>query len=159
MNNHSITTLIVAALIVENFVLLSLYFNKNSGKTIRQWYSQFTIGAYIMDVMSAIIGAFLATLLTSNYYMQFVLVVIIGLIHDISFGLFLNSINTKNSKILDFFKNYAKEYGKKILFVDALILVSTLAISNNLLKKFSYNIIVFFGFLFSYFSLLLVYSF
>lgn len=159
MNNHSITTLIVAALIVENFVLLSLYFNKNSGKTIRQWYSQFTIGAYIMDVMSAIIGAFLATLLTSNYYMQFVLVVIIGLIHDISFGLFLNSINTKNSKILDFFKNYANEYGKKILFVDALILVSTLAISNNLLKKFSYNIIVFFGFLFSYFSLLLVYSF
>ena len=68
-------------------------------------------------------------------------------------------VNTKNSKILDFFKNYAKEYGKKILFVDALILVSTLAISNNLLKKFSYNIIVFFGFLFSYFSLLLVYSF
>jgi len=159
MNNHSITTLIVAALIVEYFVLCALYFNKNSGKTIRQWYSQFTIGAYVMDVTSAIIGAFLATLLTSNYYMQLLFVVLIGLIHDISFGLFLNSVNTKSSKVLEFFKSYAKENGKIILFVDALILVSTLAISNNLLNNLSEPNIIFLGIASSYFGLLMVYSF
>lgn len=159
MNNHTITTLITGALIVEYFILVTLYFNKNSGKTIRQWYNQFTIGAYAMDVTSATIGAFLATLLTSSYYLQLLCVLLIGLIHDLLFGLFLNSVNTKSSKVLEFFKNYAKEYGKKILFVDALILLSTLLVSNYLLNTFSNTIIIFLGIVFSYFSLLMVYSF
>ena len=159
MNNHSITTLIASAILVEHFVLCLLYFNKNSGKTIRQWYNQFTIGAYAMDVTSAIIGAFLATLLTSSYYLQLLFVVIIGLIHDISFGLFLNSVNTKSSKVLEFFKNYAKEYGKKILVVDALMLLSTLLVSNYLLNNFSNDNIIFLGVLSSYIGLLMVYSF
>ena len=159
MNNHTITTLITGALIVEYFILVSLYFNKNSGKTIRQWYNQFTIGAYAMDVTSATIGAFLATLVTSSYYLQLLCVLLIGLIHDLLFGLFLNSVNTKSSKVLEFFKNYAKEYGKKILFVDALILLSTLLVSNYLLNTFSNTIIIFLGIVFSYFSLLMVYSF
>lgn len=159
MNNHTITTLITGALIVEYFILVTLYFNKNSGKTIRQWYNQFTIGAYAMDVTSATIGAFLATLLTSSYYLQLLFVLLIGLIHDLLFGLFLNSVNTKSSKVLEFFKNYAKEYGKKILFVDALILLSTLLVSNYLLNTFSNTIIIFLGIVFSYFSLLMVYSF
>lgn len=159
MNYHTITTLIVGAIIVENIVLYILYFNKKRGKTIRQWYREFTIGAYTMDITSAIIGTLLATLLTANYYLQFVYVVIIGLIHDTSFGLFLNSINTKTSKILEFYKDYAKEYGKKILLVDALILVSTLFVSNVLLKTFSNSVIIFLGVLFSYIGLLFVYSF
>jgi hypothetical protein len=159
MNYHSITTLIIAAIIVENIVLYMLFFNKNSGKTIRQYYREFTIGAYSMDITSAIIGSYLAILLAPNFYMQLVYVVIIGLIHDTSFGLFLNSINTKSSKILQFFKDYAKEYGKKILIVDALILLSTLLVSNFLYKTLSNTIIIFLGILFTYIGLLFVYSF
>ena len=112
-----------------------------------------------MDITSAIIGAYLATLFTSNLYLQLLCVVIIGLIHDISFGTFLNSINTKSSNVLEFFKKYAKEYGTQILFVDALILVSTLLVSNFLLNYFSNANIAFLGVLFVYFSLLFVYSF
>ena len=112
-----------------------------------------------MDITSLIIGTLLATLLTANYYLQFVYVIIIGLIHDTSFGLFLNSVNTKTSKILEFYKDYAKEYGKKILLVDALMLISTLFVSNVLLKTFSNNVIIFLGVLFSYIGLLFVYSF
>jgi len=159
MNNHSITTLVAAAIIVDTIVGYLVFFNKNSGKTIRQWYNQFTIGAYAMDIASLIIGAFIATLLTSSYYLQLLYVVLIGLIHDISFGLFLNNVNTKSSKVLAFFKNYAKEYGKLILLVDALMLVSTLIVSNYLLKNLSNNNIIFLGVLFSYIGLLMVYSF
>jgi len=158
MNYHTIITLAVGAIIVDTIVGYILLLTK-SGKTIRQWYSQFTIGAYTMDIASLVIGTYIATLLTSNYYLQFVYVVIIGLIHDTSFGLFLNSVNTKTSKILEFYKDYAKEYGKKILLVDALILVSTLFVSNVLLKTFSNNVIIFLGVLFSYIGLLFVYSF
>jgi hypothetical protein len=158
MNYHNIITLAVGAIIVDTIVGYILLLTK-SGKTIRQWYSQFTIGAYTMDIASLVIGTFLATLLTTNYYLQFVYVVIIGLIHDTSFALFLNNVNTKGSKILQFFKDYAKEYGKKILLVDALMLISTLLVSNVLINTFSNTNIVFLGVLFSYFGLLMVYSF
>ena len=159
MNNHTILTLAVAAIIVESIGLILIYFTALTRKTIRQWYNEFTLGAYAMDITSVLIGTYLATLFTSNLYLQLVCVVIIGLIHDISFGMFLNSINTKHSKILEFFKKYAKEYGTKILLVDALILVSTLIISNFLLINFSQNNIYFIGIMVSYVGLLFIYSF
>jgi predicted secreted protein len=159
MINHNILTLVVGAIIVECFTLGLIYFTALTRKTIRQWYNEFTIGAYTMDIASAIIGVYLATLFTSNLYLQILYVVIIGLIHDISFGMFLNSINTKSSKVMEFFKKYAKEYGKKILFVDALILVSTLLVSNFLLNYLSNANIAFLGVLFLYIGLLFVYSF
>ena len=158
MNYHTIVTLAVAAIIVDTVVGYILLLTK-SGKTIRQWYNQFTIGAYAMDITSLIIGTYIATLLTPNFYLQLVYVVIIGLIHDTSFALFLNSVNTKSSKILEFFKDYAKEYGKKILLVDALMLVSTLLLSKFLYNTFSNANIIFLGVLTFYFGLLMVYSF
>jgi len=158
MNYHTIVTLAVAAIIVDTIGGYILLLTK-SGKTIRQWYNKFTIGAYSMDIASLTIGTYLSTLLTPNFYMQLVYVVIIGLVHDISFSVFLNSVNTKSSKILEFFKDYAKEYGKKILLVDALMLVSTLLVSNYLLNTFSNVNIIFLGVVTFYFGLLMVYSF
>jgi hypothetical protein len=158
MNYHTIITLAVAAIIVDTIGGYILLLTK-SGKTIREWYGKFTIGAYSMDIASLTIGTYLATLLTPNFYMQLLYVIIIGLIHDTSFALFLNSINTKSSKILEFFKDYAKEYGKKILLVDALMLVSTLLVSNYLFNTFSNVNIVFLGVVTFYFGLLMVYSF
>lgn len=159
MNYHTIVTLAVGAIIVDTIVGYIILFNKKSGKTIRQWYREFTIGAYAMDITSLTFGTYLATLLTPNFYLQLVYVVIVGLIHDISFALFLNSVNTKTSKVLEFFKNYAKENGKKILLIDALMLVSTLLVSNYLLNSFSNANTIFLGVLTFYFGLLMVYSF
>ena len=159
MNNHSFITLVVAAIIVDTIGCFILLFNKKSGKTIRQWYNEFTIGAYAMDIASLIIGTYLATLLSANFYMQLFYVVIIGLIHDISFFTFFNNVNTKSSKILEFYKGYAKEYGKQILLVDASMLVSTLIVSNYLLNHFSNSNILFLGVVTFYIGLLLVYSF
>ena len=137
MNNHTILTLAVAAIIVDTIVGYRVLFDKSCGKYIREWYKQFTIGAYAMDILTLIGGAYISTLLTPNFYLQLVYVVIVGLIHDTSSGTFLNSINTKSSKVIELFKNYAKELGKKILLWDALMLVSTLLISNYLLINFS----------------------
>ena len=159
MNNHNILTLTVAAIIVDTIVGYRVLFDKSCGKYIREWYKQFTIGAYAMDILTLIGGAYISTLLTPNFYLQLVYVVIVGLIHDTSFGTFLNSINTKSSKVIELFKNYAKELGKKILLWDALMLVSTLLISNYLLINFSQNNIYFIGIVFSYIGLLMVYSF
>ena len=159
MNNHTILTLAVGAIIIENLTLILIYFTALTRKTIRQWYNEFTIGAYTMDITTIMIGSYLATLLTPNFYLQILYVAILGLIHDMSFGVFLNSINTKSSKVLEFLKKYAKEYGAKILVVDALMLISTLIVSNFLLNYLSTANIAFLGVLFSYVSLLFIYSF
>jgi len=159
MSYHTILTLVVGAIIVESIGLILIYFSALTRKTIRQWYNEFTLGAYTMDITSVLIGTYLATLFTPNFYLQLLCVVIIGIVHDTSFGMFLNSINTKSSKVLEFFKKYGKEYGKKILFVDALILISTLLVSNFLLNHLSNANITFLGVLSLYISLLFVYSF
>ncbi len=157
--HHSIETLFTASIIVDTIIGYLLLFNKNGGKSIRQWYKKFTIGAYVMDIASLIIGTYLATLLSTDFYMQLFYVVIIGLIHDISFFAFLNNVNTKSSKVLEIFKNYAKENGKIILVVDALMLIFTLLVSNYLSNNFLNANIIFLGVLSSYIGLLMIYSF
>ena len=159
MNNHTILTLAVGAIIIEHLTLILIYFTALTRRTIRQWYNEFTIGAYTMDIATIMIGSYLATLLTPNLYLQLLCVAIIGVVHDTSFGFFINSINTKSSKVLEFLKKYAKEYGAKILVVDALMLISTLIVSNILINYVSSANIAFLGVLFSYVSLLFVYSF
>jgi hypothetical protein len=159
MIHHSIETLFTASIIIDTIMGYLLLFNKNGGKSVRQWYKELTIGAYIMDIASIIIGTYLATLLSTDFYMQLFYVVIIGLIHDISFFTFLNNVNTKSSKVLEIFKNYAKENGKIILVIDALMLISTLLISNYLFNNFLKDNIIFLGVLSSYIGLLMVYSF
>ena len=90
MSNLSITTLAVSAIIVDTVIGYYLLITKRGGKYIKEWYKNFTIGAYVMDILSIVIGTYIATRLTSNFYHQIILVVIVGLIHDLSFGFFLN---------------------------------------------------------------------
>jgi hypothetical protein len=159
MSLHSIETLFTASIIVDTIMGYLLLFNKNGEKSVRQWYKELTIGAYVMDIASIIIGTYLATLLSTNFYMQLFYVVIIGLIHDISFFTFLINVNTKNSKVLEILKNYGNENGKIILVIDALMLISTLLVSNYLLNNFLNANIIFLGVLSSYIGLLMIYSF
>jgi hypothetical protein len=159
MSLHSIETLFTASIIVDTIMGYLLLFNKNGGKSVRQWYKELTIGAYVMDIASIIIGTYLATLLSTDFYMQLFYVVIIGLIHDISFFTFLINVNTKSSKVLEIFKNYGNENGKIILVIDALMLISTLFVSNYLLNNFLNANIIFLGVLSSYIGLLMIYSF
>jgi len=159
MSLHSIETLFTASIIVDTIMGYLLLFNKNGGKSVRQWYKELTIGAYVMDIASIIIGTYLATLLSTDFYMQLFYTAIIGLIHDISFFIFLNNINTKSSKVLEIFKNYGNENGKIILVIDALMLISTLFVSNYLLNNFLNANIIFLGVLSSYIGLLMIYSF
>lgn len=158
MTNHNILTLTVSAIIVDTVIGYYLLISKRGGKYIKEWYKSFTIGAYIMDIFSIVIGTYIATLFSNNLYKQLAIVVLVGLIHDLSFGYFVSKSNIK-SKILDLFNNYAKELGITILIVDALMLVSTLILSNFLNQNLSFNTISFLGILTFYIGLLMIYSF
>lgn len=152
----NILSLTVSAIIVDTLIGYYLLLSNRGGKYIKEWYNKFRIGAYFIDILSIVIGTYLATLLSSQLYIQIILVIVIGLIHDLSFGFFLNKTNTTSS-VLNIFKKYAKELGTTILIVDSAMLVSTLVLSNYL--NFSVEHIVFLGIVTMYLGLLMVYSF
>ena len=158
MKSHSFISLVFSAILVDTVIGYYLLLSNRGGKYIREWYNQFTIGAYIMDILSIVIGTFLATKISSGIYYQILTVVIIGLIHDITFGYFVNKIQSE-SKIINLFKNYANENGVNILIVDAIMLVATLLFSNYFYKLTSNVIISFLSIITTYIGLFMIYSF
>lgn len=158
MSNLSLTTLTVSAIIVDTVIGYYLLITKRGGRYIKEWYKTFTIGAYTMDVLSIVIGTYIATSLTNNVYKQLLFVIIVGLIHDISFGVFLSKTNVK-STVLDLFRNYANELGTTILIVDAFMLVSTILLAHFLKSNLSITNISYLGIVTLYIGLLMIYSF
>tara|TARA_B100000963_G_C22549496_1_gene636072 strand:+ start:404 stop:880 length:477 start_codon:yes stop_codon:yes gene_type:complete len=158
MSNLSLTTLTVSAIIVDTVIGYYLLITKRGGRYIKEWYKTFTIGAYTMDVLSIVIGTYIATSLTNNVYKQLLFVIIVGLIHDISFGVFLSKTNVK-STVLDLFRNYANELGTTILIVDAFMLVSTILLAHFLKSTLSISNISYLGIVTLYIGLLMIYSF
>lgn len=158
MKLHSLMSLVFSAILVDTIIGYYLLLSNRGGKYIREWYNQFTIGAYAMDVLSIVIGTFLATKISNNLYYQILTVIIIGLIHDTTFGFFVNKATTE-SKIVNLFKNYANENGINILIVDAGMLVSTLIFSSYFYKLFPNIIISFLSIITTYIGLFMIYSF
>jgi hypothetical protein len=158
MKNRDILSLTLSAIVVDTIVGYYLLLSTRGGTYIKEWYKQFNIGAYVMDILSIIIGTYSATLFSNNIYSQIVATVIVGLIHDISFGIFVNKIQTQ-SKILTLFKNYANELGSTILIVDALMLISTLLFSVYFKTTLTNNSMTFLSVIVFYLGLLMIYSF
>jgi hypothetical protein len=158
MKNHTTLSLTLSAIVVDTIVGYYLLLSSRGGTYIKEWYKQFNIGAYVMDILSIIIGTYSATLFSNNIYSQIVATVIVGLIHDISFGIFVNKIKTK-SKVITLFKNYANELGSTILIVDALMLISTLLFSVYFKTHFNNDSMIFLSVIVFYLGLLMIYSF
>jgi hypothetical protein len=158
MKSHSLLSLVFSAILVDTLIGYYLLLSNRGGEYIKEWYKQFTVGAYVMDVLSIVIGTFLATLTSSNIYYQTFAVVIIGLIHDITFGYLINKIQTE-SKIVNLFKNYADENGVNILIVDAFMLIGTLLLSNYFYKSLPNILITFLSIVTTYIGLFMIYSF
>ena len=95
MEDNYIYTLIVAAITVEAFCLAILFYKNRIGRNIKIWYDEYKIGAYFFDVLSLIFCSSLSILLSSNFFMQIIIVVVIGLIHDLTFGYFINRSKPK----------------------------------------------------------------
>jgi len=158
MKSHSILSLTFSAILVDTVIGYYLLLNNRGGRYIREWYKQFTLGAYLMDVLSIIIGTYLAILTTDDIYYQIFTVIIIGLIHDITFGFFVNKVQSE-SKILKLFKDYANELGPTILIVDAAMLVSTILFSRYFYKLLSNVTITILSIITTYIGLYMIYSF
>ena len=137
-----------AAIIVDLIVIFLSNINYIKSISLKKWYKLFTLSAFIADVFSIVIGIILTRIF---YYMIFkhvnlilfiILAVIIQLIHDLTFYKFFSSIKKGKNKMLDVFKEYAKEMSYKILIADAEMIIATCIIS-SLLANFSISVNIF----------------
>lgn len=124
---------IVLAVIVVDIFALILTRNNLVGEVIKEWYKKFTIGAFIADVCSISFGIFLSLILfkyvlpknSFNLITFIISVVIIQLIHDLTFATIVNYYPEKQNNMMDLFKKYVGEHSWKILLVDASMMISS----------------------------------
>lgn len=138
----NIVSLISAAILTDLIVIGEVITGVIRSKSLKQWYNLYGLAAVLADVLSLVIGVLIAATLYPLLFSKYSLVYFIGLAvlvqlaHDILFALFFQGVPRGKSRILDTFKDYAKENGYTILLADAAMIVSTILIS-TFLQRFS----------------------
>jgi uncharacterized protein YacL len=123
LNGAIITDLIVVGLTIFGFI---------RSRTLREWYNKYGLSAIMADVLSITIGIIIAMFVYPLLFKKENLALFIGvaiavqLVHDLLFAGFFNAVPRGKSRILDTFKDYAKEIGATILLADASMIVSTI---------------------------------
>lgn len=124
-NTKDYLPIINGAIITDLFVVLSVSLGLIKTKSLLSWYHSYGISSILADVLSITIGIIIARFLYGFIFTKFSifyfsgLAVLVQIAHDLLFSLFFSNLKRGRSKILDTFKDYAKELGLKILLVDA----------------------------------------
>ena len=136
----------IAYLIIIFFVYNKIIFNSNY---LRKWYKKYQLSAVIADVLILVIGIILARFLykylftTFNIFKFIFLALVIQVTHDILFYIFFTYIPTGYNKMLDFFKDYAKEVGTGAIFGDSFMMIIACLFSSIFASyNFNFNIII-----------------
>jgi len=124
--------LINSALNTDLFVMWFVVFRHFKSKMLREWYKLYNLGAVLADVLSLTIGLIIAfyiyPLVFSTYSIYYfsMIAVVVQICHDLLFSFFFNLVPRGRSRILDTFKDYAKELGVWILLGDSLMIIGTI---------------------------------
>ena len=151
-------SIVAAALLVDTSTVALLQASGLGGDRVREWYRTLRVGAYAMDVLSLIIGAYIARLVAPDaIWAQLALVVVVQMAHDLAFGMFVQSPYAKGP-LMSLFRRYAEEMGAHILWADAAMMVATVLAAHGL-SRLTADASAFVGVVSAYLGLLLVYSF
>lgn len=155
IENITFLQFLTATLIIETFMMILFRFTKTS-KAINNWYNNLGWTAVILDVLSILIGFYIAKfiyeyLVEQKYinteyelYKYLGLVLMVQIIHDFSFYFFVIKPYPKfKNKVIDEFKEYAKYYKSQAVFADSLIYIATTPILYYLITKNNNDINVF----------------
>ena len=143
---------LTATLIIEVFMLFLFRYTNSpfSGKSINVWYDKFRWGSVILDVMSVMIGFYLAKylyeyLVSKNimnrkyeFLKYIVILLLIQITHDILFYIFVILPTPKNSNlIIDELKSYSKKVGSGAIIGDSFMYIVATPILFYLIARFS----------------------
>jgi len=142
--------IITAAMITDMIVILLLKNSVFKSNALEKWYSNYGFAAGLADVLSIVIVIIVARFLyfkifTNENLLYFIgLTVLVQWVHDILFYLLFSYIPRGVSKMMDTFKDYAKENGSNILIADSLMMISTILLATYFSSfNVNHNIILF----------------
>jgi hypothetical protein len=140
-----LNSVIITDLLFMIFIALGLI----NSKVLKDWYNKYTLSAVIADVLIIVI-----VLLITNklYYYIFkelsiikfiILALILQIIHDILFYVLITIIPRGKNRMIDTFKDYAKEVSFYAIIGDSLMIISACLIFYYLINMdINTNIII-----------------
>ena len=140
-----LNSVIITDLLFMIFIALGLI----NSKVLKDWYNKYTLSAVIADVLIIVI-----VLLITNklYYYIFkelsiikfiILALILQIIHDILFYVLITIIPRGKNRMIDTFKDYAKEISFYAIIGDSLMIISACLIFYYLINMdINTNIII-----------------
>lgn len=141
--------LLNGVLITDLFVILLLNMKIIQSTVLKKWYDNYNLSAVIADVLIIFIGLIITRFLYPYVFSQFsilqfvCLAVVIQVIHDVLFYLFFMSVPKGMNRMLDTFKEYARETSYRAILSDsAMMIVASLIASYLAGKSINVNIIV-----------------
>ena len=148
-NTSDYLPLFNGVLITDLFVILLSNMKIFQSSVLIKWYADFNLSAVIADVLIIFIGLIIVR--TIYYYiftdfsiLKFVaLALVVQFIHDMLFYAFFSSVPRGMNRMLDTFKDYAKEVGFKAVLADGGMMVTASLIASYLAdKNLNTNLIV-----------------
>ena len=138
-----------SVLITDLVVILLLNTNILQSRVLREWYATYNLSAIIADVLIIFIGIIIARYLYSHLFKSYTLLKFIGLavsiqiIHDLLFYIFFKNVPRGVNRMLDTFKDYAKEVSYKAVLSDSGMMILASLLSAYLVgKNLNTNIII-----------------
>lgn len=142
------------AILADILIIGALFYtNLFKSSQLERWYNNYGLSAVIADVLILVIGIIIARALYSRIFgenfsiIAFVLLVVgIQIIHDVLFYALFQAVPVGKNKMLDLFKDYAKEVkGGAIVGDSIMIVIATLAASLLAGVSLNTNIITLIG--------------
>ena len=138
---------LISELIILSILYYTPYFNS---KYLKKWYETYRLSAVIADVFILVIGIVITRYVFTRFNIKWnifkflIILLIIQIFHDYLFYIFFSSIPRNKNKMLDLFKDYAKEVSFKAILGDS-FMIFIAGILSTFLTYYSKNtnIIVF----------------
>jgi len=118
-------------IIVVSLLYLGLY----ESDTLRYWYKTFREGAIMADVLILILAFILTRYLYPLFFKEesiwyfLGLFLVVQILHDLAFYGFFTIVPRGVNKMMDVFKNYAKEMSYRAIVGDSILIVLTALIA------------------------------
>lgn len=133
--------LLNAVLITDLFGILLSNMGILKSEVLKNWYSTYNLSAVIADVSIILIVLIITRAIYYKVFETFSLVNFIGLAvvlqiaHDLLFAVFFTSVPRGLNKMIDTFKDYAKELSYKAVVADSVMMIMSSLIASYLLNK------------------------
>ena len=130
-----------AVLITDLFVILLLNTSIIKSKVLNKWYLQYSLSAVIADVLIILIGLIITRAIYYYIFDEFsivkfiIIATVVQIIHDLLFYVLFSNIPRGMNKMLDTFKDYAKEVSYNAVLADSGMMIMSCLIASYLANK------------------------